>query len=264
MALAQQTYPAIFVAWQDPDSRRFHTVARLLSGIGTEGMYEFAYVQGACAAKSQGFKPFLAFPEPDRVYRSLELFPFFKNRLMGRDRDDFPTYVAQLGLNPAEADDMTILARSGGVRATDKIELFPVPVFDPNLPGYRTTFLVHGLSHFDAAHRQRAERLRPGERLLFMSDCQNPADPNAIALRTTDDRLIVGYLPRYLLSDAWTLVQSCDIFEVYVEQVNPPPAPLQQRVLCRLESCWPDDDFVPFAAKTYQPIAPDATILSTR
>jgi len=47
---------------------------------------------------------------------------------------------------------------------------------------------------------------------------------------------------------------------VTVEQVNPSPAPLQQRLLCCLRSCWPSD-FVPFDVATFHPISTEARIL---
>jgi len=39
---------------------------------------------------------------------------------------------------------MTILARSGGVRATDSLELFPLPCRD-TVGCYQTYFLVHDM-----------------------------------------------------------------------------------------------------------------------
>ena len=54
-----------------------------------------------------------------------------------------------------------------------------------------------------------------------MCDVQNPVDPSALALRT-EDRIIVGYMPGYLLDDAHTLHQTCVICEVKVERMNPP------------------------------------------
>ena len=89
-----------------------------------------------------------------------------------------------------------------------------------------------------------------------MCDVQNLVDPSAIALRTTDLQ-IVGYMPSYLVEDAHMLQQTCAFWEVYVDRVNPPPAPLQQRLLCRLESCWPDG-FVPYSTERYQPLTSDA------
>ena len=92
-----------------------------------------------------------------------------------------------------------------------------------------------------------------------MCDVQNPVDPSALALRT-EDRIIVGYMPGYLLDDAHTLQQTCAICQVKVERVNPSPAPTQQRLLCRLESSWPTG-FQPYATPRYQPLAQGAALV---
>ena len=252
---------ALFVAWQHRGSRRFYPVARLTraGGESCEGCYEFAYIRGAHEAGAVGFEPFLAFPELERTYRSREMFPLFANRLMSPNRLDYPAYIARLGLERG-ADPLTVLARSGGGRATDAVELFPLPKPDEDLGGYTTPFFVHAVRHFPPASQERIESLRPGERLFLMADCQNPVDPAAIALRTAD-QVLIGYLPRYLLADAHRLCDECEFFEVMVERVNSRPAPVQQRVLCRLEACWPPD-FVPFASDRYQPLAGDAAVIT--
>ena len=152
---------------------------------------------------------------------------------------------------------MSQLARSGGRRTTDAVELFPLPDFDEETYLYRTYFLAHAIRYLPNASQQRIQSLRPEERLLVMHDCQNEVDPKAIALRTMD-RVIVGHMPSFLLEDAHDLVWQCSVFEVFVARVNPSPAPMQQRLLCRLQACWPDD-FTPFSSPRYQPISPEAT-----
>ena len=248
------TPQAVFVAWQQPESRRYFPVGRLESGTGPESArYEFAYIQGALDAAKEGFQPFLAFPELDRVYRSEELFPFFANRVMSRSRSDFADCVKRLGLDPETADEMSILARSGGVRATDSVELFPMPTFDSAAGCYRTHFLMHGFRHLEPDEQKRVLRLKQNERLELVPEPTNPNDPKAIRLKTCDASF-VGYVPRYVLEDVWALADACSYIDVYVEHVNPPPSPIQQRLLCRMASCWPDG-FSPFSSSTYQPIS---------
>lgn len=248
---------ALFVAWQHPVSRRFSPVGRLaqIAGNNCQDCFEFVYVHAAEEAQEEGFLPFLSFPELDKVYRSRELFPMFANRLLPKSRPDFPEYIEQLGLPPATVSPITILSRSTGRRATDTLELFPLPEFEANY-GYRTWFWAHSLRYVPDASQERIATLAPDERLFPMCDVQNAVVPSAIALRTTDLQ-IVGYMPSYLLEDAHTLQQTCEFCEVYVDRVNPPPIPLQQRLLCRLESCWPDG-FVPYSTERYQPLVPDA------
>ncbi len=92
----------------------------------------------------------------------------------------------------------------------------------------------------------------------MMKDFQNPVDVKALALRTAErqeqDMYLVGYCPRYLNSDFAKLIDADESgITATVERVNPPPAPVQFRVLCRLEARWPKD-FEPFSSFDYLPI----------
>ncbi|HEY1683169.1 MAG TPA: hypothetical protein VGG19_00270 [Tepidisphaeraceae bacterium] len=256
--IAQGNISALFVAWQSPESRSYYPIGRLISGVGPEGdLFEFAYIRGAIEAQADGFAPLLAFPHFDVAYRSRELFPFFSNRLMSSRRGDFPQYVEHLGL-PANADPMTILSR-GGTRITDTFELFPLPQWDENVGCFQTVFWMHGFRHLPPQNQARVMQLRPDEELEARPEPSNGFDPNAMQL-FSQNNILVGWVPRYLASDAVHLLQSCGEFHVYVERVNQEPAPLQQRLLCRLESCWPDG-FQPCAQDAYQPISDNAVKL---
>ncbi len=251
---------ALFVAWQNPETRRFYPVGRLaqITGDVCDDCFEFVYIAAAREAEQQGFLPFLSFPELEELYRGRELFPMFANRILPTSRPDFSEYLEQLGLPPATSSPVLILSRSGGRRATDTLELFPLPVLEPFV-GYRTWFWAHAIRHLNGMAHQRIAQLRPGVPLFLMCDVRNPVDPSALALRT-EDRTIVGYMPGYLLDYAHTLQQTCIICQVKVERVNPPPAPIQQRLLCRLESCWPTG-FQPYATPRYQPLAQGAALV---
>jgi len=248
---------ALFVAWQDQGTKKYFPVARLVrTKATTRYEFEFGYLNGAKEAIARGFAPFVAFPNFDSIYRSDELFPLFTNRLMPRSRPDFAAYVQRLDLDPFSADDMTILARSGGRRVTDSIELFPLP--DLTRDGcYTTYFLAHGIRHLNKSSADKAINLALEEQLYLQYDFQNEADPYALSMRTAD-RVIVGYLPRYLLPDVHRLIQECpNQPEIRVAQINVPPAPIQQRLLCRMESCWPEK-FTPFDTGDYQPYSSEA------
>lgn len=252
---------AIFVAWQDPVSRAYTPVARLTCEAGPVGdRYEFVYIRGAQQAAKSGFRPFLAFADLHGVYRSDEPFPFFSNRVMRPIRPDFDAYIAQIGLTRENAHPMAILARSGGVRATDSLEMFPLPVYDREQDCYVTCFLMHGYRYLTSAERARVLRLVAGEALEIRHEADNPVDPNALCLFAKPDDIRVGYVPRYLVEEVWELSEACAYMEVFVHRVNPPPAPALQRLQCRLRSCWPEGH-VPFASDTYKPIPADATRL---
>ena len=247
---------ALFVAWQNPGTRRFYPVARLaqIEGDSCSDCFEFVYLQGS--QQADGFQPFVSFPDLKQVYRARELFPMFCNRLVPQKRSDFPEYIARLGLPPATISPITILSRSTGRRATDTLELFPLPEFEPGY-GYRTWFWAHGLRHLTVEGHERLLTLTPNEQVFPQCDIDNPVDPFAIELLSHDE-LRVGYMPSYLLDDAHTLQETCDFCEVYVDRLNQPPAPIQQRLLCRLESCWPDG-FIPYSTPRYQPLSVEAS-----
>lgn len=109
---------ALFVAWQQPDTRRFHPNARLarVSEGACEHCFEFAYIQEELQAQGDGFQPFLAFPNLNEAERSRSFFPTFANRIMSESRMEYPLYLERLGLGSDMADPFDILGRSGGSR----------------------------------------------------------------------------------------------------------------------------------------------------
>jgi len=263
--LTAQTTSALFVAWQDPESRRYFPVARLVSHLDTtENCYEFAYIEGAQKAAEKGFQPFRSFPDLNTVYHDSELFTFFSNRLMSRKRPDFNEHVKQLGLDPESACDMDILVRSGGVRTTDSIELFPLPVFQEVEGGtcYKTFFLMHGFRHLKPESQNRILSLQFGDTLRLAHEVDNPVDSKALVLLPNGDIDHVGYVPHYLLSDVLKLEEKCPEIKITVAQVNPPPASQQQRLLCEMVSCWPTG-FQPLSRSTYNPISDQATNITS-
>lgn len=245
----------VFLAWQDPSTRAWFPIGRLTE---EQGVYQFAYLEGAKrAGEDASFQGLSAFPDVERVYESDELFPLFANRLPRPTRPEYADFVQWLNLPADEADPVALLARSGGRRATDSLEVFPCPVPDEE-GNYHIHFLVHGLRHLPESSIERANSLHPGERLLLLHDLQNPTDCDALMLRTGADQErdehIVGYCPRYLASDLHGVLENGAALRVQVERVNPPPAPLQLRILCSLTARWPAD-FRPFSSELYRPIS---------
>jgi hypothetical protein len=250
----------LYVAWRlnTPEGGQWGPIGRLEhTGTG----YRFLYTRGARTL--EGFQPFPEMPQLDAVYESDELFPLFANRLMARSRPEYEAYLAWGGFdleNPP--DPIAFLAVTEGIRATDSVELFPCPT---SVGGcYINKFFLHGIAHVPAAAHERISRLQPGDPLLLMFDDFNLFDHNAVAVRTTGDRdaMMIGYVPRYLAREDRQLCYECcpDFIEVRVERVNA-GAPFQQRLLCRLNACWPED-FQPCADDDFQPIATDVPSLT--
>ena len=222
-----------------------------------DGIYRFVYTQGARTL--EGFRAFHGMEDLTRIYESDDLFPIFKNRLMPASRPEYQAYLRWSGFDSSfDANDplapISILGVTEGIRQTDSIEVFPCPVPD-SYGCFVNKFFVHGLRYLPTASQERLAQLKSGERLALMADFCNETDPFAVALRTVDgDRMLVGYVPRYLAYDIWELLKGCspEYMEVVVEQVNA-DAPQQQRLLCRMNSCWPEG-FQPCATEGFQPI----------
>ncbi len=245
----------LFVAWQDPASRQWFPIGRLQADGDN---FVFSYTRGALRAQEESaFEPLVSFPELRTTYIAEHLFPLFSNRLLPSSRPEYRNYLAWLGVGDTERDPVTILARSGGRKATDTLELFPSP--ERNERGeYEIHFLVHGLNHVPDGSVERAMSLQPGERLLPMRDFQNPKDPDAVALRTAErfdkDLYIIGYCPRYLRSEILRLIALGSLPKITVERVNRAPAPVQFRLLCKAVMKWPSG-FQSFNEPDFQPLA---------
>lgn len=219
-----------------------------------DGVYRFVYTQGARHARD--FHPFPGMEDFETVYESDELFPVFSNRLLPKSRPEYAAFLRWSGFDDATnpPDPIAILGVTEGIRQTDQIEVFPCP--EPNEHGlYENKFFLHGLRYTSEAARQRVSQLLSGEQLLPMLDLWNEADHHAVPLRTVEgERLLLGYVPRYLAQDVWSLFEGCgvDALRVFVHRVNL-DAPMQQRLLCRMEACWPAN-FTPCSGEMFQPI----------
>jgi hypothetical protein len=221
----------LFVCWQDPDGRGIHPVGRLLLR-GRSPRYEFRYIEGVRKALEHGFAPFFAFPELDAVYVDDDLFPFFTDRHMPRSRKDYMEHVARLGLGP-EAEPLALLARSGGRSVTDKVELFPPPEYDPASDTHIYHFFARGVRHIPGAE-ERIEALKKGDPLKIRPEPENLHNRKA-AMLLDDGNGKVGYVPQYLTEDLDDLLKRARV-AVEVERVNRIPAPVHQRLLCRMSA----------------------------
>jgi len=243
----------------EPNNGGWSPIGRLEFNRGT---YRFVYTQGAKTAV--GFTPFSGMEKLEDIYESAELFPIFANRLLSKSRPEYEAFLKWSGFDPADQPDpIAILGVTEGIRRTDLIEVFPCPV--PAEDGtYLNKFFLHGLRYMPEVAKARVSNLKEGERLYPMWDGCNPTDSCAVALRTvTGDRVMIGYVPRYLAQDALALFQHCDpeFIQIFVQRVNR-DAPLQQRLLCRMHACWPDG-FQPCSGEAFQPIPAGVPALCT-
>lgn len=239
-----------FLIWQDPVNRRWHPVGRL---DRLRGRFLFAYTEGA--KRSPRFVAFGNMSAIESIYVAEELFPIFANRVLSEKRPEYHTYARWSGFAAsASSDPLLLMARMGGNRATDTLQVYPVPERTTD-NYYHTVFFAHGISHLSASSQVRCSQMVPGERLYPMLDVQNPYDPDAVALRTSDPSDFVGYCPRHLAADFRDLMRDDpNALAVHVKQVNL-DAPPQFRVLCEVRANWPRH-FYPCSGQEYQTIVP--------
>ncbi|NAW59668.1 HIRAN domain-containing protein, partial [Vibrio sp. V36_P2S2PM302] len=217
----------VYLAWQSPDTRDWHVVGALTQ---ISNGYEFHYTKGALSAEK--FVPFSGMENLKKSYVSEELFPLFYNRLLSNRRPEYPKFIQWLGLSEKQATPMNILARSGGLRGTDQLQMFrKIEVKDSG--SYEHFFFAHGLSHLTKSAQKRVDSLTVGERLFLCFDCQNTYDENAIIVRTDDPAEIIGYCPRYLAKDISTLFSISDSLTVSVEKIAK-DAPSNYRLMCKV------------------------------
>jgi hypothetical protein len=247
----------LFVAWRSPRTRGIYPVARLLQRESAP-QWELAYIEGAHTAAAHGFVPFIEFPQLERAYESEELFPLFQNRLMPSKRADYREFLARLALPESTGTPITILSRSGGRRETDKLEVFGFPSFDPARARYVYLFFLRGVRHVPGAE-ERIARLAEGERLAWRREPDNPIDRLSIVVDRPNAGQL-GWVPAALLGDLTLLIDGRSRVEVFAERANLAPAPVHERLLCRLEATA-IAGFVPFSDATYQPIPEGATAL---
>src|SRR6185437_12747543 len=172
----------------------------------------------------------------------------FSNRLIPQTRSDYEQNLRWLGLEP-QAGPMAILLRGGGQRATDTLQIFPLP--EPTSDGkYVLYFFAHGLRHIPGAV-EAASKLSVGAELRIESEPSNPAD--ALALKLLDGLVCVGYCPRFFTEDLHKLRELGATPRAFVARVNDESAPIQWRLLCKVVAEW-RSGFQPLTGRQFQPI----------
>ena len=253
----------LFVAWQDDQresvhgqpSRGWFPIGRLDADPSIP-LYSFRYTGGALKAKSEaGFVGLDSFPDWHHRYESDELFPTFRNRLLNLRRPDYPAFLERLGLPPNSVDPVEILAVSGGEKQTDHLEVFPR--IQKNADGsFVARFFLHGSRHVSEEAQRRVASLQAGERLQVAIELDNPVTGAAIQLQVPEEYLMIGWSPRYLVVDLLHAVaEASSGISARVVRVNPPPAPLRQRVLVEMIGKLPND-FEPMSGEDYQELSP--------
>lgn len=248
------TRKTVFLGWQDTvDSRAWYPVGRLSVDPAGDG-YVFGYTRGAIEARERsGFAPLYDFPSFEQLYRSEDLFPLFKNRVMTPQRESFQAYLRQLDIADPNPDPLEILAVDGGYRVTDSFQVFP-KIEKKEGGAFRCRFFLHGWRHTNEAARGRIDHLRENENLYVTVELTNPATGCAVQIQSEDYQML-GWAPRYLVGDLLrAMAHAPGDYRARVVKVNPVPAPSKQRVLIELSGHLPEEH-EPMASPEFQLLA---------
>ena len=176
----------LFVLWREPtDGGHRHVIGHLWEA---DGEFHFAYASTLSAAKAAGFLPLVELPDETETYSSRYLFPTFAQRIPSPARPDFQRLMAGWGVVHLD-DRMEILAQSGGLQVTDRIELAAFRADDADL--------TEPLELRGAGARHRAEPpvLAVGAPVVLRAESDNPADPHAVRIEGASGGF-AGYVPR--------------------------------------------------------------------
>ncbi len=193
----------------------------------------------------------------DKTYSSAELFPLFSNRLLASSRPEYSTLLEWLDIARSndDPDPIEVLALTEGIRKTDSLAMFRRPLLVSD-GGLEAKFFVHGIRYLPDCSARRIDALLLGEKLFPMIDVCNAYDPNAIAIRSEDPKVILGYLPRYLASEVRDALFDPDVIktvEIETKKINL-NAPVRYRLMCRFYARIPEGCKI-FSDGDYEPLA---------
>ncbi len=218
---------SVYLAWQDPETKSWHVVGLL---TGHTDAYTFGYTHGALTSKN--FIPFSGMEDKNNKYISTELFPLFYNRLLSSNRPEYSNFINWLGL-PSNASAISVLGRSGGLRSTDKLEMFNRIEVEAD-GSFEYVFFAHGLGYLTPTANKRVSRLQQGDELLLCLDCQNSYDEHAVIIRAANPAEIIGYVPRYLSQNITLfLKEDKNCISISVEALSN-EAPANYKLMCKL------------------------------
>lgn len=187
------TIDRLFVIWGAPSDGGRHVVGHLTRDRSA-GRFRFWYEPDLSAAKKHGFALFPSFPDPrveSAPYEARYLFATFADRIPSPQRADAAAMLTSWGVAHSD-DQFEILAKSGGLRATDRIELAEHRTHDDQLET-PLEFRVAGTKYVAAEIRAV---LTAGAELRFEREPGNQSDPAATIIATTSDGKRAGYVPR--------------------------------------------------------------------
>ena len=177
----------LVVVWGEPMHEQRHLIGSLKRA---EGEFRFWYMQDLSVAFSKGFKllpEFRQLRSEAEPYVARYLFALFAERIPSQGRPDARAMLAAWGVEHVD-DQFEVLARSGGIRATDRIELFEYRSDDDEL----STPLEFRVA--SRRHLPDAAPLSIGDSVRLIREPTNEYDSRATIIDREGRR--AGYVPR--------------------------------------------------------------------
>ena len=204
----------LYVIWREPDENaRRHIVGELSRARGT---FEFKYLaESHQAAEEHGFTGVPGLPYVGSPYEAIHLFPVFQARIPSPRRPDFKMLMQMWGVEgPGVDDQFEILAKSGGVLATDRLEIAEYR----EVPDDFDRPLEFRIAGYDRCKSGVAE-LKVGDELCLERERDNEADVRATRL-VSGKREKLGYVPKqYAAVFAEALDRGVEISAVTMRRV---------------------------------------------
>lgn len=201
------TVDRLFVIWSEPTAGRRRVIGHLAR---SGGEFRFWYEDDLSNAKACGFDLLPAFPEyrtSSNPYVARYLFALFAERIPELTRRDATDLMDEWGVDHPD-DQFEVLAKSGGIRATDRLELAEYREPDDSL--------VRPLEFRIAGRRFVSEPalLAVGDQISLRREPENEADPHAVVLERNGRH--AGYVPHQYARLLSGLLERAVILEAHV------------------------------------------------
>ena len=190
----------LLVIWGEPSAGNRQVIGHLAR---EGGELRFWYERDLSDAKKRGFRLLPEFPEhrlEDTPYVERYLFPLFAERIPALTRRDATATMQAWGVVRPD-DQFEVLAKSGGIRATDRLELAEYRADDDELAD-PLEFRIAGRRYI------APEELAPlelGCSVSLRPEPTNPKDPQAVIVDRFGKR--AGYVPRQYTALVGRLLQ---------------------------------------------------------
>jgi len=177
----------LWVVWGEPDDGARRIVGELWRDPSG---YAFAYGHELAKAKQKGFRLLAEFPDERTInapFRASCLFATFAQRIPSPKRRDFDRIMESWGVVRTD-NALEVLARSGGIQMTDRIELLEARSEPDELRTPLVVRLAGMKKHAGAAH------ICVGELLTLEREPTNEFDTHATKIVAGGEK--AGYVPR--------------------------------------------------------------------